>query len=130
MKVTYHVEGKNAAELATGLRVHLAILDGAGVAHTGNNSAKSGRAAKPPKEEEATFELDGQETPVETEEEEAEAEVEETPTLEQIIKACQAYAKKYGQEKTIAKMKKVSGIGNVKNIPDGQRAAVIAALKV
>ena len=62
MKVTYHVEGKNAAELATGLRAHLAILessDGVEAPAIGKPARTSKPAKTAPAED--TFELDSEE---------------------------------------------------------------------
>ena len=130
MKVTYHVEGKNAAELATGLRAHLAILessDGVEAPAIGKPVRTSKPAKTAPAED--TFELDSEE-PIEVDADEAEDEAEEAPSLEAAIEACRKYAKKYGNDKTIAKIKKVTGVGSVQKVAEDKRAELIAALKV
>jgi hypothetical protein len=140
MKVTLHVEGKNASELAQGLRAHLALFDAAAASNGGPSPAPTrNKTAKGASTEDAvepeTFddavesESDNSDAGFESGSDENDADTEPTPTLKDVQAQCQKYAKKFGEDKAIARLKKL-GTPNVRKAPESDYAKIIAGMKV
>lgn len=142
MKITVHLEGKNGAELAQGLRAHLALLEGGTTAATtATTTTKTGKkTAKAPvetEEEEEDFDLtsgeDEEELDMDGADEadadaEEEEEAEEATSLEDVIGAFQKYAKKHSREKA-AKVLATFKAKSVRDLKAAQYDKVLAALK-
>jgi hypothetical protein len=132
MKVTVHAEG-NAIEIAKQLGQHADVYLKAGATETTPVKQPGKKAAKAAEPE---FDADDASDAEETEEEETEeaedaddADEEEVPEHEAVVKAFQKYAKKFGQEKAVAKLNKL-GYKSITKIKPEMRADVIAAVKV
>lgn len=145
MKATIHVEGKNAKELADGVRAHLAVYEAAAGGKTAPaKPGKSGKSAAPAddedeeldisddedeeSEEEETEEGESEEEEETEEEEEEEEEESGSLSLQDLIGAFQKYAKKHSREKAkkiLAKFK----VAGVKDLKKADYKAVMKLLK-
>ncbi len=113
MKVTIHLEGKNPAELADGLRAHLALFEG--------------KKSKATKEETETFDLGAEDEANEEEQEEK-----EPMTLKEFRAAGAAFAGK--SPANTAKMCKILSalkpkVKSLKDVPADKFEEVLSKLK-
>lgn len=154
MKVTVHLEGSNAAELAKGLRAHLAIYETPTTTGTTTTTAKTAatETTTPPKrgrpakaapvvtDEEEEFELsdDGDDTDLSDDEDEmteesddVPEEEEETVTKADLMTAAGKAAKRTSREAVIKVYKKYGGASanDIKAENYGKALAAINALK-
>lgn len=144
MKLTVHLEGKSKADLAAGLRAHLALFEEqvAAAPKTTKTAARATEAEETTDEEEEEFSLDdaeGEEADAEetTEEEEkpapkktaktattAPAPAAKKVTHETVIKAFKEYASENGRE-AAGKVLKKYGVSSVRDLPEAKLAEVL-----
>ena len=128
MKLTIHLEGKTKEELAKQLAEHLALLTAAPAAKAGKAApaAKKGKAKDEDEEDDSDDE--DEEESEDDEDEDEEEEESDGPTLEDVLAACQKYAKKHGRAAVPGVLKKFK-VESARDLKPAQFEKVLAALK-